>query len=51
MPIPTDMGECITHFMKKGKPRAQAIAICLDVKRRRERGAAKESSKRYLKEK
>lgn len=49
MPIPRDMGECIKHFMDKGKPRKRAIAICLTEKRRREGEAAREGAKRHLK--
>ena len=51
MPIPEDIGECIKHFMEKGRPRDQAIAICLSEKRRREGRAARQAAKKTLKEK
>jgi len=51
MPIPEDMGECIKHFESKGKPRKQAVAICVSYHRDRSRETAHEIVKRkgYMK--
>lgn len=42
MPIPDtskDISACVKHFISKGRPRDQAVAICLDVQRRRRKQA------------
>lgn len=48
MPIPADHGECVAHFIKKGKSRAQANAICYDVARRRKKEIHKEAEREVL---
>lgn len=49
MPVPEETGACIKHFMEKGRPRKQAIAICLQMERDRKRHVAKEASRRVMK--
>jgi len=48
MPIPSDLGECIEHFKKKGKPYKQALAICLSERGRRREKNVTEAFKKQV---
>lgn len=49
MPIPEDFGQCVAHFMKKGKPRDQAMAICVSVRDRKNKSVAGDVAGDHLK--
>lgn len=51
MPIPSDFNECVRHFIHKGKPTKQAVAICYSVRRQRDKDNAGRATKKVLKEK
>lgn len=49
MPIPENFSACVRHFIKKGKPQKQAVAICYSVQRRRKSKAAHHVAKEHMK--